>query len=621
MKSHSPARVLSTGAILALVVVAWVNLGPRQLGGSVSYVITHGVSMQPRVHEGDLVILRRASRYGEGEVIAYDSPSLGRPVMHRIVDRDERGYITKGDNNDWVDTDRPTDVDVLGKEWVHIPGAGKALRLVATPPGAAAVAGVLGLLLFAGTGKERRRQRKGISNVNGSTVGALWETSIIRRAALVVTAVLAIASVILGIVGFTREPVSSLNNEAVYTHTGEFAYSADAEPGPVYRDGSASTGEPLFINLIDTIDFSFTYRIKTEAPTEITGRAMLWARVSDDSGWKQALRLQEEVAFGGDQVALKGTLDPRQVQDLVSSVQQQTGVVGSGYTVTLLPTIVVEGSIDGRPIEERYTPTLDLTLDGNQLELTGTAETAVADASEGVDPLRPRQSGSLETSKIEANTIALAGAELPVEDARRFALLGLLLAAAAAFWLWFTSDDTVGGDEVTRIQSRYGRMMVPVKALSAHARHRSIEVADMDGLLRLAEHYDRMIMHEQDGDIHRYFVEDDGVAYVFQPGGMTTSQPASVVAPEPVAAPEPVVAPEPVAAVTPKKPPAPRKTPAAKATVAKATTAKTTAAKTTAAKTAKKATAKAAPRSAAKPPAKKVVSKRTPKPGPEATSS
>src|SRR3712207_4166967 len=103
MKKPSKLKTVLAGANVALVIVAWVAFAPRELGGSVSYVITHGVSMEPRVHQGDLVLVRRAPAYRAGDVIAYDSALLKRPVMHRIVSGGPRGYVTKGDNNDWLD--------------------------------------------------------------------------------------------------------------------------------------------------------------------------------------------------------------------------------------------------------------------------------------------------------------------------------------------------------------------------------------------------------------------------------------------------------------------------------------------------------------------------------------
>src|SRR5207237_543966 len=74
-------------------------LWPATLGGSTTYVVTHGISMEPRFSTGDLALLRSAGSYDVGDVIAYPSPTLGTVVMHRIVARDGDAFVPEGDNN------------------------------------------------------------------------------------------------------------------------------------------------------------------------------------------------------------------------------------------------------------------------------------------------------------------------------------------------------------------------------------------------------------------------------------------------------------------------------------------------------------------------------------------
>ena len=63
--------------------------------------------MEPGFHTGDLAVLRSADSYSIGDVVAYRSASLDTIVMHRIVSGNADGFVTQGDNNDWLDDDRP----------------------------------------------------------------------------------------------------------------------------------------------------------------------------------------------------------------------------------------------------------------------------------------------------------------------------------------------------------------------------------------------------------------------------------------------------------------------------------------------------------------------------------
>src|SRR4051795_7956672 len=113
-------RLLSTWALGAYVLAGiWLLLAPPALGGQTSYVITSGVSMQPRFHTGDLALVRTQDSYAVGDVIAYRSPTLGEVVLHRIHSGDAQGFRTKGDNT-WLDPDTVSGDEIMGKLRLHV---------------------------------------------------------------------------------------------------------------------------------------------------------------------------------------------------------------------------------------------------------------------------------------------------------------------------------------------------------------------------------------------------------------------------------------------------------------------------------------------------------------------
>jgi hypothetical protein len=84
-------------------VVLWIFFAPSKLGGSSTYAVTSGVSMQPLLYKNDLAIVRAQSTYHVGDVVLYNSAVLGKPVLHRIILIQNGQYYFKGDNNDFVD--------------------------------------------------------------------------------------------------------------------------------------------------------------------------------------------------------------------------------------------------------------------------------------------------------------------------------------------------------------------------------------------------------------------------------------------------------------------------------------------------------------------------------------
>ena len=151
-------------AVVIALVALWSGSLPQQLGGRMSYVITDGVSMLPRYHAGDLVILRKEPSYHVGEVAAYHNEQLHAIVLHRIVAIRGTRYVFKGDNNSWVTTFEPTKSQIVGARWLHLPGAGRLLLGLRTPIVAAVLLGVLWLYSFwspSGSRRRRRRHRHG----------------------------------------------------------------------------------------------------------------------------------------------------------------------------------------------------------------------------------------------------------------------------------------------------------------------------------------------------------------------------------------------------------------------------------------------------------------------------
>ena len=120
-------------AFWVVLAVATFVLWPERWGGTMTYVITSGTSMQPAFQQGDLAVLRSADDYGVGDVVAYDSNELKRTVMHRIIKDTPQGFTLQGDNNDFVDQDLVSEDAVQGKLVLRVPGVGKYLSTIFTP--------------------------------------------------------------------------------------------------------------------------------------------------------------------------------------------------------------------------------------------------------------------------------------------------------------------------------------------------------------------------------------------------------------------------------------------------------------------------------------------------------
>ncbi len=131
MNARTKSIVASVfSAVLGLAM--WVLFAPASLGGSTSYVILIGNSMEPKFYRYDLVIVRAQPEYQIGDAVAYEHPMIGG-VFHRIIAKEGDRFILQGDNNDFLDTHEPTEDEIIGKLWLHFPGGGKWINFLRQP--------------------------------------------------------------------------------------------------------------------------------------------------------------------------------------------------------------------------------------------------------------------------------------------------------------------------------------------------------------------------------------------------------------------------------------------------------------------------------------------------------
>jgi signal peptidase I len=154
--------------LLVLVATAWVIFAPLQLGGQSAYVIVTGNSMEPGFHLGDLVIVHPELDYRAGDIVVYRNPELKGFVFHRIIGKTLDHFVLQGDNNSWTDSYQPTREEMVGKFWIQLPRAGKAVQWLRLPINMALMAGAAGGILMTAILMGRSKRGRGKRKKSGS---------------------------------------------------------------------------------------------------------------------------------------------------------------------------------------------------------------------------------------------------------------------------------------------------------------------------------------------------------------------------------------------------------------------------------------------------------------------
>jgi signal peptidase I len=514
--------------LLGLILVgAAALLWPRQLGGPATYVITRGLSMEPGIHTGDLVVARAADDYDIGDVVAIDSDELGITVLHRIVDRDGDRLVTKGDNNDWLDPERPRPDQLLGTMWLRIPAGGKALHALDSPPGRAGLATLA--LVGTGAGAKRLGRRSRRHRTAGPPKAVKMAPMVGPTQRRQLAAALALVAVVAGGVAALAWSTDSQRTAVVdlaFTHRGELSYHAAAPDSAVYDDGAVDTGEPVFLRVARRVTATFAYEADglAEAPS---GQISLAARVQGAGGWRRQVPLEPTRTFDDGTTEVTVDLDLGQLLAVADGIEEEIGVAPGRLTVTLLPVVTLDG--EGLPAPP-FDPEIAFQLDP-QVFQPADGEAA---ASPG-EPITVTEESSVPSSERTDNDLSFLGRDLPVATVRPVATGVAVVAAvlALAVLVWLRRSRLT---EAERIAARFPGRIVTADHVDSTSLP-TVDLSSIDDLARIAEREDRFILHVAASD--EYVVHADTAVYRY-----ATSRPGP--APERSARPDPVTAEGPV---------------------------------------------------------------------------
>ncbi len=518
-----------TGTLLVLAAVAWHLFAPSNIGGSTRYVVTSGVSMQPQFHTGDLAIVRPASNYKVGEVVAYHSTLLHVTVLHRIIARHGNRYVFKGDNNNFIDPVQPTRTELLGKLWIHLPHGGFVLKALHAPIVAAVLCILVGLFAVFGFGEHRKRRNRRRRNASGSDRPGMSlvngprhhdGTRPINYGALLAASAFAVAAfAVLAAFAFARPAHHPAAQVTPYSQRVTFGYSAHVRRSPVYPDGTVSTGDPVFLTMVRQLNLHIDYRLASDAATNLTGSEKVALTMTGPSGWKRTFVLAPSTRFSGSHTSTDVTLNLSHLQGLLSEIQKLTGSLSFGtFSLTVGPQVQVSGTVAGHPVNTSYDPALSFSFASGQLQVAGgsgagTGSSPGSSTTSAAD-FTQTQSGSVSSPGTAPTTLTVLGISPQIATLRWIAIIGLLLSIAVTLYFYLRKRGEPF-EESFRIMAQYGHMIVPIVG-GEDLGWPPVDVASIKALARLAESGQRLILHNRNDNVDTYMVNEEGTVYRYQ---------------------------------------------------------------------------------------------------------
>lgn len=501
------SSALRTAAVFTLTLALWAVLAPTAAGGSATYVMVAGASMEPALQTGDLVVARQSTSYAVGDIVAYQHPRLG-PIIHRIIAAEESRFVLQGDNNPWIDSYHPAASEILGESWLRFPGMGIRLQALRHPGWLAVLSilvavAVLGVLRSPGTKPSEPQTRAGEGRSDGALPSGV-------ESYILLFAVLGLAGLLLAVVAF-RQPVSDTVEAMVpYLQKGTFTYGAEG-PRTVYDQGEVKTGDPVFRSLLDRFQVRFDYAFTSEAAAEVSGTYRLLAEVQDANGWTRRVPLVPKTAFEGTTLTIDAEVPLDVVQAMIDFMRSKTGLQRAAFTLSVFPEIEVAGTLGGQALDTAFAPRLDFLLDDLQVSLPPEAEANTED-----DPLHPEVSGGVTYLAEQPHSIRILGIELPVMTAR-FLAVGLILVGLAGlgFIAWRVEGARRAG-EAQWIQARYTDLILSTQVPPEPSDLEVIPVTRFEDLVRAAKSSNSLITHWMGEGQDNYSVRQAERLYIYQ---------------------------------------------------------------------------------------------------------
>jgi len=516
--------------------------------GEVKLVTTHGVSMLPRFHTGDLAVVVPGAPYTVGEIVAYHNPLLQAVVLHRIVAEHHGLFSFKGDNNSYRDPLSLPASDIAGRLVARVPHGGAVLAWLRSPVGLGALvvgAVLAGGLIVAGrdqavgSGRRRKAARTSIraAPVTGEPLGrrrterrpatparphrgpvdrrrhAPAQPVPVGWVPVSLCLVLAAASAGLLFLSMSRPASTTADQHVAYTQTMRFSYSASAPAGVTYPGGRVRTGDPVFLQLVDQLDVAARYRVEPAAGGVLAGASGTVSVVADldgPGGWHGRLVSTGPVAFTGSGTTVHLAIPLAQIADLQQSFTAETGVALGSASLVVTPSVRFRATLDGEPLASSFSPSLPLEAAPQQLNLVATTSPS---GKESFPQLFDQGNGSVGRPVATPAEVTVLGRTLTVVRARSLAaaLTAVSLVLLLGFFVRALRRRRM--DETDRIRAQHGADLVRVVSSPDPDGDLAVEVASIGALARLAARYDAVLMEYEHGAGSAYYVEAGGALY------------------------------------------------------------------------------------------------------------
>lgn len=349
-----------------------------------------------------------------------------------------------------------------------------------------------------------------------------------RLNTVLVCALLAACSASLAAVVWTRS--KSATSDVVYRQAGRLSYSAVTAPTSVYGRAGLTTGEPVYLKVVNVLRFAYTYRITGVPPGRLHGTEQLVAQVGNGQGIVRDLPLQPVAHFDGGGFSTAATLSLAALQAIAGSFASVDSGSSSSYTVLIVPNVTIGGRVGPARFKTDFVSPTKFTFSSSMLapgaqSATPAAGNLAAPSLRSGEPIATSSTGHFRRPSTRP---ALLVPGITVADARVASLIALVAALCVGISVGLPLLKSTSAQDRVTLAARRGSTFADIDAPPASPMLTVVELSTLHGLIRVGHQLECPMLrfHSESGD--QYVVVDNGTMYHFGPGGRTAPDPGRV---------------------------------------------------------------------------------------------
>ena len=288
-----------------------------------------------------------------------------------------------------------------------------------------------------------------------------------------------------------------------YEHAGKYDYIAQLTPNNLYNQTTLKPGEgTLYTRIVYQLDLNFSYAFRCGLPADMNITYVI-EEALEAPGWKKPLKATPPSTINSTGILGELTtsyhINVTAIQELIRSIEQETGTSASACNLTITPQIHTIASTKLGTINESFTPTLAIRLRyrteaGDQLSLEGLEQTSP---------------GAIQkTEKIP----------LPFTMNQRYAAYAISIPAftGLAYTVWAFFKATIKPPKpLKEIIKPYEEIIAEAREPSYEARRATITMSSLEDLVKVADSLGKPLLHSQKELTHTFYVLDGLTKYEY----------------------------------------------------------------------------------------------------------